>query len=120
MKVFQMEHWYVDDTILMHAEEMELRVENEFNHTRDCQTAAAAGVCLTADIKQCDIRKENKRLFSRKGNVQWRARPNRQQIRRTAKAPKILLVENVITCSDEFEGVAEPDILMDVDEDIFT
>ena len=80
MKVFQMEHRYVDDTISMHAKEMELRVENEFNHTCDCQMAAAAGVCLTADIKQHNIRKEDKRPFSRKGNVQWRARPNRQQI----------------------------------------
>ena len=96
MKVFLMEHRYVDDMISMHAKEMELRAENEFNHMHHCQTVVAAGVCLTADIKQCDIRKEDKRPFSRKGNVQWRAQLNRQQIRHTVEAPKILLVENTI------------------------
>ena len=65
MKMFNMEHCYVDATILPPGTEKELRMDNEFSRTQDCGTAAAAGVSLTADIKQRETLGEN-HIFSMK------------------------------------------------------
>ena len=70
MKTFSMEHHYMDDTISLPGTEKELRMDTKFSQTRDCGTAAAAGVSLTANIKQCETLGEKhvlpmKQIFSR-------------------------------------------------------
>lgn len=146
MKTFDMEHRYADNTISLLGTEKELRMDNEFNRTQDAGTAAAAGVSLTADIKQRETFGESHDFASKRISPQSRRagkRQRRNQFIATEILPdepgesmatnpkaanpipiagvqKVPLADNTITISPEFKGTAEPEILTGFDETIFT
>lgn len=146
MKTFDMEHHYADDTISLLGTEKELRMDNEFNRTQDAGTAAAAGVSLTADIKQRETFGESHDFASKRISPQSRRAGKRQRRNQfiameilpdepgesmatnpkaanpipIAGVQKVPLADNTITISPEFKGTAEPEILTGFDETIFT